>query len=251
MNLIKKIAYPLILVAFLGFIVAMSFGAIVKYTYEGGERFQFIQKPVMLIADLPFMINYLIESKKINPNSVPKLKKHQDKKRFEQFIANKRNALLVMPRYDHSLNRSVVDILDLNDFKIIHTFKHDIAEMNNQITNIKEFPRLKIDHSPIRFIYQHPLLFPDGSLVSLGPYVFKLDFCSNLKWINDEENFHHSQMLDHEGNMWVGGRMSPKSMYVKSYHELKIFFFIYVHLVKCFIMTNQLAKSHAMHVISS
>jgi hypothetical protein len=38
-----------------------------------------------------------------------------------------------------------------------------------------------------------------------------------LQWINDEEIFHHSKMLDHEGNIWVGGQMNPKSQYVKKY----------------------------------
>ena len=89
--------------------------------------------------------------------------------------------------------------------------------MNDQVKNTKEFPRLRIDHSPVRFQYNHPILFEDGSLTSMYGPVFKLDFCSNLQWINDEENFHHSQMVNHEGNIWIGGTMSPKSKYLKQY----------------------------------
>ena len=78
------------------------------------------------------------------------------------------------------------------------------------------FLELKIDDSPIRFEYRHPLLLEDGSIISDSDYSveFKIDFCSNLQWINDEEIFHHSKMLDHEGNIWVGGQMNPKSQYV-------------------------------------
>ena len=125
----------------------------------------------------------------------------------------------MLPRYDHSLNRSVVDIIDLQNFKIIHTYIHDIIKMNNQIKNTKEFPRIKIDDQPIRFEYRHPLLLIDGSLISDSEYSpeFKIDFCSNLIWVNDEEIFHHSKMLDHEGNIWVAGQMNPKSQYVKKY----------------------------------
>ena len=61
------------------------------------------------------VINHLIG---IDINAPPKLQKHKDKKRFEQFIPNKRNALLVLPRYDHSISRSVVDIVDLNNFEV-------------------------------------------------------------------------------------------------------------------------------------
>jgi hypothetical protein len=213
----KFFTYPVFVVLFLSFIGAMGFGAIVKYHYDGGKKYQFLQKPVMLIVNVPISVRKMIKYRTLNLNKPPKLQKHKDKKRFEQFIENKRNALLVLPRYDHSLSRSVVDIVDLNNFESIHTYKHDINEMNNKVTNTKEFPKLKIDNSQIRFKYQHPLLLEDGSLLAIGIVIFKIDFCSNLKWINDEENFHHSQMIDHEGNIWVGGRMNPKSQYVKKY----------------------------------
>jgi hypothetical protein len=209
--------YPVFLVLFLSFIGAMGFGAVVKYYYDGGNKYQFLKKTVMLISAVPVNVAKIIRYRTLNLDRLPTLNKHSDKNRFEQFIENKRNALLVLPRYDHTLNRSVVDIIDLNNFEVIHTYKHDIAEMNNQVTNTKEFPRIKIDNSPIRSKYQHPVLFEDGSLVSMNGLVYKLDFCSNLQWINDEENFHHSQNIDHEGNIWVGGKMNPESKYVKKY----------------------------------
>ena len=219
MNFVKKITYPLLLLTFLGFITAMGFGAVVKYHYDGGEKYQFLQKPIMLIANVPANIRDIIKYRKLHFNKLIHIPKHEDKPRFERFIQNKRNALLVLPRYDHSQSRSVVDIVDLNNFEIIHTYKHDIKKMNNKVTNIKEFPRIKIDDSPIRFEYRHPLLLKDGSIISDSDYSveFKIDFCSNLLWVNDEEIFHHSKMLDHEGNIWLAGQMNPKSKYIKKY----------------------------------
>ena len=63
------------------------------------------------------------------------------------------------------------------------------------------------------------------TIISESDYspVFKIDFCSDLIWINDEEVFHHSKMLDHESNIWLGGQMNPKSYYVKKY-SLKNFY---------------------------
>tara|TARA_B100000900_G_scaffold379458_1_gene364378 strand:+ start:1647 stop:2993 length:1347 start_codon:yes stop_codon:yes gene_type:complete len=215
----KYFTYPVFVVLFLSFIGMMGFGAIVKYNFEGKKEYQFLQKTAMFIVEVPFSLKKMIKNKTFNIDKPDKLQKHKDKKRYEQFIKNERNALLVLPRYDHSLSRSVVDIIDLNNFEVIHTYAHDISEMNNQVKNIKEFPRLKIYHSPIRFLYQHPLLFEDGSLIGLGSSVplYKIDYCSNLQWINDEEIFHHSLMLDHEGNIWAGGKMNPKSKYVEKY----------------------------------
>ena len=59
----------------------------------------------------------------------------------------------------------------------------------------------------------------DGSLISYSHYsvMFKIDFCSKLKWINDEEKFHHSQMLNHEGSIWVGSQLNPPSKHVIKY----------------------------------
>ena len=213
----KFFTYPVFLVLFLSFIGVMGFGSLLRHHYLGGERVQSLQKIAVLISEIPMKVRNIINTKSLNPNKPPILKKHKDKKRFEQFIENKRNALLVLPRYDHSLSRSVVDIIDLNNFEIIHTYKHDINEMNDKVTNTKEFPTQKIDNSPIRFRYQHPLLFEDGSLTAISGLVFKIDFCSNLQWINDEEIFHHSKMLNPEGNIWIGGQMNPRSQYVKKY----------------------------------
>ena len=129
---------------------------------------------------IPINARKMIKYRTFNLDKPERLTKHKDKKRFEQFIENKRNALLVLPRYDYSLSRSVVDIVDLNNFKVIHTYKHDIDEMNNQVKNIEEFPRLKINAPRIRFEYRHPLLFEDGSIISDSDYSieFKIDFCS-------------------------------------------------------------------------
>ena len=179
---------------------------------------EFLRNTLVTMAEIPKNV-YNVVQYFIIENAPAKKQKHKNKKIFEQFIENKRNALLVLPRYDHSLSRSVVDIVDLNNFEVLHTYKHDIAAMNAQVTNTKEFPRLKIDDNPIRFEYRHPLLLEDGSIISDSDYSveFKIDFCSNLQWINDEEIFHHSKMLDYEGNIWVGGQMNPKSKYVKKY----------------------------------
>ena len=214
----KFFTYPVFLVLFLSIIGSLAFGSLIKYHFEGGQKYQTLQKTAMFIASVPINARKMIKYRTFNLDKPERLTKHKDKKRFEQFIENKRNALLVLPRYDHSLSRSVVDIVDLNNFEIIHTYKHDIDEMNDQVTNTEEFPRLRIDNSPIRFIYNHPLLFDDGSLIGIKNPAYKIDFCSNLQWINDEEILHHSQMLDHEGNIWAGGsQMNPKSKYVKKY----------------------------------
>ena len=224
----KFFNYTVFLLLFLSFIGAMGFASVVKYHYDGGEKYQYLQKTVLFLASVPAHIKNVIEYRTINFNKIynkpPALSKHEDKKRFEQFIPNKRNALLVLSRYDNNISRSVVDIIDLNNFKVIHTYQHDISEMYEQVENMEEFPRLNIDHPPIRFLYRHPLILEDGSLISnsSGPQ-FKIDFCSNLKWVNDEETFHHSTNLGPDGNIWQVAEIKPYSKYVKKY-QIKDFY---------------------------
>jgi len=220
----KFLTYPVFLVIVLSIIGSILFGALLRHHYIGGERFQSLQNIAVFFAEIPMTAKKMIKYKTINLDKLSSLHKHKDKKRFEQFIPNKRNALLVLPRYDHNLSRSVVEIIDLNNFKVIHTYKHNISEMWEQVQNTEEFPRLNIDHAPIRFVYFHPLILNDGSLISDSNETpaFKIDFCSNLKWINDEEAFHHTKMLDHEENIWVGGHLMPHSKYVKQY-QIEVF----------------------------
>ena len=57
----KFFTYPVFVVLFLSFIGMMGFGAIVKYNYDGGEKFQFIQKSVMLISSVPTSLKQMLK----------------------------------------------------------------------------------------------------------------------------------------------------------------------------------------------
>ena len=214
----KKIELWIVGLIVIFFILLILFvSGVLRDAYLGKNRTpEFLRNNLVTVAEIPKNV-YHVTQYFIIGNTLPKLQKHKNKKRFEQFIENKRNALLVLPRYDHSLSRSVVDIVDLNNFEVLHTYKHDIAAMNAQATNKGQ--AYKVNNAPIRFRYAHPLIFDDGSLISNAEYTvnFKIDFCSNLKWINDEEIFHHSIMLNHKGNILVAGQTNPKSQYVKKF----------------------------------
>lgn len=212
--------YPVLVVLFLSFIGLMGFGAIVKYHYDGGKKYKFLQKTAITISSVPMNFRNMIKHKTTVLDKLNLvLTKHKNKKRYEKFIEDERNGLLVSTRYDFNLGTSVVDIIDLKNFRTIHTYKLDIIKMHDQVSNKNLYSNINIDQSPNRFRYYNPIIFEDGSLIShnyAGP-LFNIDICSKLKWINDKKKFHHMQSLDHEGNIWVGTFMSPQSEYVKKY----------------------------------
>ena len=92
----KFFTYPVFVVLFLSFIGMMGLGAIVKYNYDGGEKYHLLQTIAMFVVETPFRIKKIIDMKSLDLNSVPKLSKHKNKLKFNYFIENKRNALLVL-----------------------------------------------------------------------------------------------------------------------------------------------------------
>jgi hypothetical protein len=208
----------LLIVCFIFFTIISA--AILRDAYlEKNKTPKVLRETLVYVSEIPKntlkIIDHFMGS---DINLPPTLDKHKDKKRFERFINKKRNALLVLPRYDHSESRAMVDIIDLNNFELIHRYKHDIENFNNQVENLDEFPSLNIDTGPVRFHYTHPLILEDGSLIGKdsGP-LFKLDLCSNLQWINDQEVFHHSLMLDSKSDIWASARQNPYSKFVDKF----------------------------------
>lgn len=189
----------------LSIISSILFGSLIKYYFDGGQKYSNIRKVFIFLANIPMNLNKMFRSKSLNPSKPAILLKHKSKKRFEQFIPNLREGLLILPRYDHSMNAPVVDVIDLIDFKIIHTYKYNISQILNK--------------NSFKLEYYHPLILDDGSLISEGTYtpLFKIDFHSKLLWINDEISFHHSKILDHENNILIPGRLKPYSKLVKLY----------------------------------
>ena len=60
---------------------------------------------------------------------------------------------------------------------------------------------------------RHPLLLSNGVLLfqNSSPLI-KIDYCSNLKWVNDADNFHHANSIDHDENYWVIAHKFPFSI---------------------------------------
>ena len=224
--LFKKIELWVLILIFLIFIVfTILFGAILRDHYLGNKKLPNVQKIATFLAEIPSNIfKYKLLVKGDTP---PVLFKHKNKKRFERFIDSNSNKLLILPRYDGNINRSVVEIIDIDTFEILHTYKHNINKLNQLIrTDNVEHKNIKINQSESRFIYLHPLILDDGALVSSHEYgpLFKIDFCSNILWINQEEVFHHSKEYDpNNEHFWVPAKLFPHSKYINK-KKLKINF---------------------------
>ena len=123
----KFFTYQVFLILVLSFIVIILFGALLRHHYLGGERFKPLQKIAVTLASVPTNLKKIIKLRKKNINKIQSLQKHKNKDKFSRFIKKKRNALLLIPRYKISESRSgVVDVIDMDTFEVIHTYKHNI-----------------------------------------------------------------------------------------------------------------------------
>ena len=119
----------------------MGFGAVVKYHYDGGEKFQFLQKPVMLISSVPINLNSMIKSNSISDDVIIPINDtiYENLKLFDKkLLTPPAENLILISRHDGDLGRSIVEIRDLNTFEVLHSYKPSIEEIYKKIDLSKD-----------------------------------------------------------------------------------------------------------------
>jgi len=105
---------------------------------------------------------------------------------------------LLISRYSKVHSQVIVELVQLNDFVVLHTW---IPPINDILKHSKPD---QISNTIAGYRAQHPLLLDDGSLVFMsgeGPIV-KISKCSTITWVV-AEHFHHSIEMTHAGNLVV------------------------------------------------
>lgn len=124
----------------------------------------------------------------------------------------RRNELLLLSKYDKELKQSTIEIVDLSNFSTILTIAPDIEKLlKNVRTGNAEIDYYFADRMPERFRILHPYIEPNLDIVfhsQMSP-LFKVSICGKLKWINDDNVYHHSLNIDGEGNYWAPTRIFP------------------------------------------
>ena len=159
----KKIEiWILYLVILLSILFAIAFGVIVRQEIEGFTKFgvidiSFISKPAAYIARLPERTLRVMLKPNINRINDP-----WDEKRefYEQSgfdgVPNTEESYLLLSRYDGDLTEAVVELVDLRNFEILHTWNPDIDAFNDLIEQAGEFKYLNRDSNNKRSMLMHP-----------------------------------------------------------------------------------------------
>ena len=218
MNKIEKFLFStvekwvLMLIVFSMFLFAVFFGVLVRQELIGTQKLGTISKAALFFAEIPVYIKQLGQDEIVLANRFPEI---------TGFIGQplKKRQYLLLSRTHPILEEGVVELVDLTNFSVIHTWNPDITYINSLVDKSNpHFEKLEIDHSERRYRAYYPILMNDGSLIfqNNSPLV-KIDFCSQLIWQNQDSKFHHSNELDQEGYIYSASRKYPygdKEIYV-------------------------------------
>ena len=201
----KKVELWIVLIIIIfSIIFAVGFGTLVRQELVGSIKLGKLSKAALLLSELPLNIKQilshdLILSEERFPGENGFNGQKLDHEKF-----------LLLSRYDGNQKRSIVELIDLKTFEVMHSWKPDIKNINSMVDLRKEeFKNHLRDHNESRYGIAHPIINEDGSIIfnSSSPLV-KIDFCSNFVWQNQEDRFHHSNELDHQQIKYYGLEMN-------------------------------------------
>jgi hypothetical protein len=111
-------------------------------------------------------------------------------------------AYLLLSRYDFAKKKSIVELIDLQNFGTLHTWEPNFNELmlTSNKGNVINDPRII-----------NPLLLDDGGIVfnGMGSQLSKIDFCSKTEWVNNQFRYHHSINQDADSNIVVPAHIYP------------------------------------------
>ena len=219
----KKIEiWILYLTILLSILFVIGFGTLVRQEIEGITKkgnisISFLSEPAAYIARLPEQV--ILKVFAPNPHQVSKLAvSKKDFYNLDGFSGtpNSEESYILLSKYDGNLKEGVVELVDLRNFEVLHTWNPDIDAFNNLIEQVDEFKYLNRDRNDARSLLNHPKLTQDGDLLfHFSTPLRKIDACSNLIFQSTHDIFHHSTEIDIDGNIWVPSNLYPQTLPVE------------------------------------
>jgi hypothetical protein len=203
----KKIEiWILYLTLLLALLFAIGFGVLVRQELVGSVKAGWISKTALILVETPINILKYLQSEFTVEDRFPHLDGFNG-------TPNSEKSYLLLSRYDGDLQEGVVELIDLTNFKLLHSWNPNINAFNKLVKKVDEFKYLNRDSNNSRQIITHPKLTKDGGLI-FGQFIplTKIDSCSDLIFQNTRDEFHHSIEIDSENNIWVPSKLYPQTI---------------------------------------
>ena len=208
----KKVEiWVLYLIILLCAIFTIIFGALVRDALIQGSTLKkynllWVSETALFLAEIPKHTKDLFFGSALSvPDRFPSLDGFSG-------TPNSKESYLLHSRYDDDKQESVIELVNLTNFKIEHTWNPDIDLFNNDIKKEGVFKYLNRDQNNARARLHHPQLTKDGGLLFRIDVLRKIDQCSNLIFQNKNHRVHHSIELDNHENIWIPTRIYPSKL---------------------------------------
>jgi hypothetical protein len=219
-NLEKKISlYAVVLMLFIGVMVSLLFAASVRHVILGGNKLGNFGEVLLTIAKFPSYVNQVLNldtaGQKIKNGRFGNLDGFKkDDKLPVGVLAD--DGYLLLSSYDADKEQATVQLIQINTQTTLHEWTPDIEQLNGLNIFSEEYSSDYTAKPHFRLI--HPLIMKDSGLVFNNSFaLYGVDSCGENNMFVDG-TFHHSNELDHEGNIWV-----PEVVYPHSYTQINKF----------------------------
>ena len=207
----KKIEiWILYLTILLSILFAIFFGALVRQELIGSTKLGWASKTALSLANIPTDFIALMKGGGRASSALIVEDRFTALNGFDG-AQNTEAVYLLQSRYDGNLEEGIVELVNLKNFEVLHTWNPDIDTFNNLVDAVDEFKFLASNSKNERTLIKHPKLLQDGGLLfSNDSPLIKIDACSNLIFQNTHDRFHHSHETDYEGNIWTSTHLYPQ-----------------------------------------
>ena len=189
--------------------VSAGFGFLVRQELVGFSKFGKLSESALFLAEIPVYLKRII-------NSSDTLEVKDRFPHLDNFNGNPNlnETYLLVSKYDGEKKQSLVELVDLTNFEVLHTWNPDINNFNSLVEKKDEFEKLTINSNDSRARLVHPKLTKDGGLLFhlSGSPLIKIDKCSNLIFQNTHDQFHHAIETDIDGNIFVSSYKYPQAL---------------------------------------
>ena len=180
------------------------FGALVRQELIGTTKFGQISKIALSLAELPKTIDQIFA------HPMTKGPDFLDKNPGFSGRAPSLPSYLLLSRYSAELEQSLIELIDLNGFDIIHTWKPDIVEASKRIkSNYSTQELYGLKWNQYNSLPLHPIIdenlniyFSMAGWDGAGSPLYSFDKKSMYRAISTKNLFHHSIEQDEQNNYW-------------------------------------------------
>ncbi|GGY55018.1 arylsulfotransferase family protein [Parvularcula lutaonensis] len=203
----------LVLAAFA--LLVVGFGAGVHRAITKPDRAGPFAKSALAVARIPVDAKTVLKA--LSGRSHPARSGQQrfsGQSGFQRFApATGEEGLLLLSRFDGDRQRGIVEVLDLRDGSVLHTYSVDEAKIHATTKARIPWVDPQTDKDRSRFFLSHPVATPEGGLVFHGMYtpLVKIDACSRIEWIADDI-FHHAIEPAEDGGFYTASVLYPATI---------------------------------------